>query len=315
MAYKTLPYKIAIVLILLLALPGASVSAQEGNGGYSNGHNVTGAFWTFYNSVPEPLRIFGYPITEAFTDPNGKVMQYFQRVRMEIVNGEVVVSQLGRLVHDETIPVTKIETNTSFCDNFGTKYNVCYEFLLFYEQHNGEKYFGEPISDLFQISENTPSMQYFENVRMEFHPNAAAGEKISLSYLGKMQFDSQYDNPAMLYRVDDITNAPASPVELQAHAFVKNVLAQPNTDQTIYVIVQDAQFQPIENATVYVTLRFPDGTESIKTQLPNQTNANGVSTQPFRVPAYAIDEIIQMDVDVNYMGSEAATTTWFRIWW
>lgn len=315
MAYKTLPFKIAIVLILLLAMPSAAVNAQEGDGGYLNGHNVTGAFWTFYNSVPDPLRIFGYPITDAFTDPTGKMVQYFQRARLDMVNGDIVVAPLGGLLYDQSIPVTSISTNSSFCEDFGTEFNVCYEFLLFYEQNNGEKYFGKPISGLFQINENMPAMQYFENVLMEYHPNAAAGEKISLSYLGKMHFDSQYDNPAMLQRADDITNAPATPVSLKTHAFVKNVLAQSGTDQTIYVIVQDDQFQPIANATVYVTLRYPDGTGSIKTQLPNQTDVNGVSTQPFRVPAYAVDEIIQMDVTVKYNGSEAATTTWFRIWW
>jgi hypothetical protein len=315
MMYKTLPYKIAIVLILLLALPSAAVSAQEGDGGYIKGHNITGPFWTFYNSVSDPLRIFGYPITEAFTDQYGNEMQYFQRARLDMENGEVVVADLGNLLYDVDAPVNDIETNSTFCEDFGTEYNVCYEFLLFYEQNDGEKYFGKPISGLFRISDNTPSMQYFENVLMEYQPNAAAGEKISLSYLGKMHFDSIYDNPEMLHPVDDITNAPATLVDLQAHAFVKNVLAQPGTDQTIYVIVQDDQFQPIENATIYVTLRYPDGTESIKTQLPNQTDANGISTQPFKVPAYGVDEIIQMDVTAIYNGSETATTTWFRIWW
>ena len=242
-------------------------------------------------------------------------MQYFQRARMDIIEGEVIVAPLGEWLYDDTIPVTPIEINSTLCENFSTEYKVCYEFLVFYEQNNGEKYFGKPISDIYQVSPNAPSMQYFENVRMEFHPNAATGEKVSLSYLGKMQFDIQYDDPNMLRGADDITNAPVTQVELQTHAFVKNVLAQPGTDQTIYVIVQDSQFQPVENATVYVTLRFPDGTESSKTRLPIETDANGVSTQPFDVPAYAIDEIIQMDVDVEYSGSEAATTTWFRIWW
>lgn len=315
MTYKTLPFKLALVLILLLAMPGAAVSAQEGDGLYLNNHNVTGDFLAFYTSV-DHLLIFGYPITEAFSDPQtGTEMQYFQRARMEIEDGEVIVSPLGDRLYDKTIPVTTIETSSTFCDDFSTGYNVCYEFLLFYEQHEGEKYFGKPMSDLYQVSPNAPSMQYFENARMEFHPEAATGEKVSLSHLGKMHFDMQYNDPNMLRGADDITNAPATPVDLQTHAFVQNILAQPNTDQVIYVIVQDAQLKPVENATVYVTLRYPDGSLSSKTRLPIETDANGVSTQPFKVPTYAIDEIIHMDVDVEYNGSEAETTTWFRIWW
>jgi hypothetical protein len=316
MTSKTLPFRLAIVLFILLALPGASVNAQEVDGVYLNGHNVTGEFLAFYTDVPDYLLIFGYPITEAFTDqPTGTLMQYFQRARMDIVDGEVTVAPLGDWLYDTTLPVTTIDTGGSFCEDFSTDYNVCYEFLLFYEQHNGEKYFGKPISDLHQVSPNAPSMQYFENVRMEFHPNAATGEKVSLSHLGHMHFNTHYDNPDMLRGTADITNAPATPVELKTHAFVQNVLAQPHTDQIIYVIVQDSQLQPVENATVYVTLRYPDGTLSSKTRLPIETDANGVSTQPFDVPAYDIDEIIHMDVDVEYNGSEAETTTWFRIWW
>ena len=67
MTYKTLPLKLALVLIILLALPGAVVSAQEVDGLYLNDHNVTGEFLEFYTSVPDYLLIFGYPITEAFT--------------------------------------------------------------------------------------------------------------------------------------------------------------------------------------------------------------------------------------------------------
>jgi len=292
MTYKTLPYKIAMVLILLLALPAAIVNAQEVDGDYINGHNLTGEFYTFYQNAPEPLRIFGYPITEAFTDPYGTRMQYFQRARLEIKAGEVIVSDLGWQLYDTTIPVKPVPTNTTYCDNFGTKYNVCYEFLLFYEQHNGEKYFGKPISKIFRLSDTGPSMQYFENALMVYHPDAATGEKIAVSDLGRMHFDMLRHDPALL-----------------------DLLAQPNEDQTIYVIVQDAQLQPVENATVYVTLRFPDGSLSSTTRIPSETDENGVCTQPFTVPDYPVNEIIQMDVSIEYNGSNAETTTWFRIWW
>lgn len=317
MTFKTLSYKILIVLILLLALPGAVVSAQQVDGEYVNGHNVTGKFYAFYHSVPDSLRILGYPITEAFEDQNGKEMQYFQRGRLEVENGEVVISDLGNTLYDVNDDVITNNDKKSLCEDFGTGFNVCYDFLVFYKRNNGEKYFGKPISPRFQIDENMPTMQYFDNVRMEYHPNNPPGEKIVFSELGRMAFDMLHNDPSMLYRADINTNAPIITVNLQTHAFVKNVLAQPGTDQTIYVIVQDDQFQPIENAIVYATLHYPNGNLADTTVMPI-TDGNGVSIQEFKVPtAYAVNEIIQMDISVEHLGKEEAahTTTWFRIWW
>lgn len=316
MRHTKLPFRIAVLLLFLLALPGAVVNAQDAEEWYcpQTGHYVTGAFWAFYNNSPEPLRLFGYPITETFTDNNGHQVQYFQRARLDQHDGAIEVAPLGKLLYDEGAPLAPVSTNSAMCRRFPeTGKSVCYAFLQFYDKYNGAQYFGLPISAL-EERDGGRFVQYFENVRMEWHPNAAEGEKVVLTHLGRLYFDDYVNNPDLTRWVSAGSNIIAAPLELQAHAFVKEALLPANASQTLYVIVQDHQFQPLQGANLLVTLHFPDGT--VKDARPAPTNENGISEFFFPVPdTYEVDEVVQVTVQAVYNGSETTTTTWFRIWW
>lgn len=73
-----------MVGMVLLAIAPLSLLAQSQQERYfpDTGHTVRGEFLDFYNSRGG-LRIFGFPITEEF-QLNGRAVQYFQRVRMEL---------------------------------------------------------------------------------------------------------------------------------------------------------------------------------------------------------------------------------------
>src|SRR6187551_420534 len=72
--------------ILILSSTWVTVFAQTVDFKYfaETGHNVKGEFLTFYNSNPNALILFGYPITEEFPAKDGVTVQYFQRVRFEL---------------------------------------------------------------------------------------------------------------------------------------------------------------------------------------------------------------------------------------
>jgi hypothetical protein len=78
---------ILIFALLFLCTPVAAQSSQadENIRLFSTGHRVSGEFLAFCNSVDDPERIFGEPITEVLQDPLHKNIQfqYFQRVRMD----------------------------------------------------------------------------------------------------------------------------------------------------------------------------------------------------------------------------------------
>jgi hypothetical protein len=316
MRLRKLPFQITILLLLLLALPGAVVHAQEADEWYcpQTGHYVTGQFLTFYHSTPENLRLFGYPITEAFTDNDGHMVQYFQRIRMDLIDGNIQVAPLGKLLYDTGAPLAPVSTNSAMCRRFPeTGKSVCYAFLQFYDKYNGALYFGNPISDL-EERDGGRFVQYFENVRMEWHPNAAEGEKVVLTHLGRMYFDDYVNNPALTRWISAGSDIINTPFEMQAHAFVKDALLPANASQTLYLIVQDSQFAPVEGVNLLVTLHYPDGT--VKDARPSPTDENGISEFVFPVTNhFEVDELVQVDVQAVYNGSSTTTTTWFRIWW
>lgn len=314
---RKLSFHIACLLLFFLAIPGAVAYAQESEERYftQTGHFVSGAFLAFFNETPENLRLFGYPITEAIPDSDGHLVQYFQRVRLDqLVDGSIQVAPLGRLLYEPDAPLAPVSTASSMCRRFPeTGYSVCYAFLQFYDAYNGPKYFGNPISEL-EERDGGRFVQYFENVRMEWLPTAAEGEKVVLTHLGRMYFDEHVNDPALIRSTNPGNAIIALPQELQASAFVKDTLLPLNSTQSVFIVVQDAQFLPIQGANLQVVLTFPDGAQqSFRPELSNQ---NGISELRFPIPnTYQVDDVVKISVEAEYQGGKAQATTWFRIWW
>ena len=94
-----LPMMIGLVLLL----SSSSVKAQDSDSVYvpETGHWIWGEFLRTYNSVPDPLLYFGYPITDDFTDPITKSrVQYFERARFDLLETpegpKVQIAPLGQ---------------------------------------------------------------------------------------------------------------------------------------------------------------------------------------------------------------------------
>lgn len=302
-------------LIILVAGIARIVHAQTSDALYvsETGHWVRGEFLKFYQSQSDPLRLFGYPITEDITDPlNGQVSQYFQRARLDLIvdaNGGMSVqpARLGTLLYEEGAPLADVPTNSAACRLFpaANRY-VCYAFLQFYDAHNGELLFGDPISDL-EVQDGS-FVQYFENARMEWHPEMPSGQRVVLSDLGRIYFDKRIGDQAAL--------SPATTrllVKPKIRAFVSQALIAPNSQQTLFIIVQDQDCRPVEQAMAGIVVRMPDGREEIY-RAP-LTNTDGISVVNFSVGEVLVKEIVQVDVYIDYLGEQAYASTWFRIWW
>jgi len=63
-----------------------------------------------------------------------------------------------------------------------TGHNVCDQFLRFFKARGGAEIFGYPITD--QFTENDRQVQYFQRVRMEYHPELGARYQVQLGLLG-----------------------------------------------------------------------------------------------------------------------------------
>jgi hypothetical protein len=225
----------------------------------------------------------------------------------------VHLSNLGELLYTPGAPLAEVRNSGPACRKFDTGHNVCYAFLQFYDAFQGDLYFGNPISDVEMA--NGRMVQYFENVRLEWRGEVVNGRHVGLSDMGRFHYDlvrggvHEYKPPPP----GDIIGGPAA--SLQLRAFVRHSLLNPNSQQTLYIVVQDQKLRPVRNAAISVTVTLPDG--SVQSYRPPNTDADGISIFTFNIGSIEVKEIVQVSVSAVLPEAqlEQKTSTWFRIWW
>jgi len=313
-----LGFLIAVLFLPVLVISGAA-QTPEPQEFPDSGYTVSGPFLTFYRSLPDPYVLLGHPISDADTDTvTGLEVQYFQRARLELhpeapAGQQVQLSNLGELLYTPGAPLAEVRNSGPACRKFDTGHNVCYAFLQFYDAFQGDLYFGNPISDVEMA--NGRMVQYFENVRLEWRGEVVNGRHVGLSDMGRFHYDlvrggvHEYKPPPP----GDIIGGPAA--SLQLRAFVRHSLLNPNSQQTLYIVVQDQKLRPVRNAAISVTVTLPDG--SVQSYRPPNTDADGISIFTFNIGSIEVKEIVQVSVSAVLPEAqlEQKTSTWFRIWW
>ncbi len=308
-----------VIFILLIAVSMlTSAGSQPPGERYfpETGHMVKGEILAFYNSVSDPLLLFGYPITDEFVDVSSGVRtQYFQRVRLDVqtANGtpQVKIADLGGLLYDYQPLKDGLRESGLNCKRFSTGFSVCHDFLAFYRQNQGDIYFGNPIGPMELRDGRT--VQYFERARFEWRPELLPDQGVALTDLGRIYFDARVGDPFRLGPTQPGFTINTTPVRLQSYAFVGQALLKPGEFQDLYVIVQDQYYNPVEKATVSVKVTLPGGFE--KVYPAPASDAAGLSHIRFPVAEGGLKEVVQVESVISYKGSSASSLTWFRIWW
>ncbi|HWE63282.1 MAG TPA: hypothetical protein VHB98_16320, partial [Chloroflexota bacterium] len=154
-------------------------------------HIVGGAFLYFFNKYGG-VAVFGLPITEPFLE-NGQLVQYFERMRLVQTRTVVAVSALGTQVTAGRYfsPVTPFANRGSRRYFPATGHSLSGRFLIYWRSHHGALLFGAPISEpLYEQNGDgtgrTYLVQYFQNARMEYHPELSGSSyAVSLGLLGQ----------------------------------------------------------------------------------------------------------------------------------
>ena len=158
-------------------------------------HNLGGGFrdyWQSHGGLP----IFGYPLTEEFTE-GGYTVQYFERNRFEYHpenKGTPYVVLLGRLGATVTAgrvfpPIAPFPDRPGHIYLAPTQHSLNSGFLSYWQAHGGLAQFGYPISEeLAEVSPTdgrTYTVQYFERARFEYHPEyGGTPNEVLLGLLG-----------------------------------------------------------------------------------------------------------------------------------
>ncbi|MCC7117128.1 MAG: hypothetical protein IT310_01275 [Anaerolineales bacterium] len=307
---------ISLLTLLLVSANWAAPFAQTADFKYfdETGHNVQGDFLKFYTANPNALLVFGYPISEAFPTKSGLTVQYFQRARFELhpelpEGQRVTLTALGAETYKAQAAMS-IAVNKLACKTFATGFDVCYDFLQFYEKHGGVNQFGNPISAFEYRDEKV--VQYFERARFEWLPGRPESQRVVLTDLGRIYFDKLGEDPALLQPVKPMDNSQSAILRIKARAFLKKAIASTDDAQALFIVLQDQNSRPVSNAACNASLLWPNQrTETLSVN----TNANGVGILPFSFSQQPRGSVVYINVACQYKTLTANTVASFRIWY
>ena len=272
-------------------------------------HNVQGAFWQYYNSLSNPRATLGYPITEQFTNKENKLVQYFQRARLEVTNGEVKLTPLGTLNYQPGLQLNI--DNSMACRSFSTGHSVCFAFLEFFDANGGLDFFGYPISP-FEFQDDV-IVQYFQNGRMEWRPSNPDGQRVVMTDLGTSYFYTAGEDVGLLNAAQPLHLTTKTEVLLlNVRAFPWKAVTFATDSQMVFVVVQDQTLQAVRGATGTAKVTWTDG--SVQT-LDILTGDSGISTLILPVTDQAYGGLVTIEVSVTHGNLSGHTTTSFRIWY
>lgn len=191
----------------MLVTAGRAATAQTTGSGEGRLYPETGRtlaeqFIKYYDKnggIPQ----FGYPVTEARME-EGYLVQWTERQRLEYhpenegTGFDVLLGLLGRELtrgfegprfRSEVVAgaqAAQVGGNTASPDSAftfkETGYTVAEPFLSYWRERGGLSIFGYPISNLYE--DGNLKVQWFERVRMEYHPENPADTQVLLGHLG-----------------------------------------------------------------------------------------------------------------------------------
>ena len=192
---------------------------------------VQGPFREYWESNGG-LFVFGYPITGVFLHEDGLYKQYFERAIFEYhpeyagTEYEVLLQRLGSIRtegREGEQPFQRLEgvTSDENCDYYQeTGHRLCFGFKGFWYANGGLANFGYPISEEFDERNDPPpagdgevyTVQYFERIRLEWHPEYQGTEYEFLLGLLGTEYLERNGAPAEALERQPKDLPPADPI-------------------------------------------------------------------------------------------------------
>lgn len=273
-------------------------------------HNVSGEFLEFFRERGG-LEVFGYPITEEFVDNDGRLVQYFQRFRMELHPDNPSKVQLGSLAEAMGLASPPISQPGDVTQRYyaETGHTLHPNFVAFFDAYGGVDIFGYPITEY--LPENGRFVQYFQRARLEYHPDEPPAQRVQLANLGNIYF-VRASLPA-----DLLGPAPAR-LSGEPYLLVSASVAEPYTSypgqQTVYVYVTsvtEQRSEPAPDVSVVLEVRYPEVEASY---IMPVTNDKGFAALTFDLESAPVGYNAVIRVTATLGSASGGTQTSFVYW-
>ncbi|MBI4770028.1 MAG: Ig-like domain-containing protein [Chloroflexi bacterium] len=240
--------------------------------------------------------VLGWPLYEPYGQ-DGQLRQIYEKgvmVANPTAPGGARLLPLG-LEHRRPAPPVPPAATPGGLYFPETGHNVQNAFAVFYQAHGGRAVFGPPITE--DLLEGNLLVQYFENVRIEWHFGLLELAAIQLASYGR-------ELPPPTASRQPVTPTPtASPVPtlptgpdsgaLSMQAWVDWSILAIGSPQTVHALVKTADGRPVAGASVILSVAFTAA--RITLVLPD-TNAPGQTQQTFSVEPAVPGEFVVYEV-------------------
>jgi len=278
----------------------------------SNGPPVAPEFQNYYQENGG-LRVFGFPLAEAYVDPDSqRLIQYFQRLRLEYdrAQDEVLVSPLGEWALPVAVAQTVPPTSDNSSPALGSEFKVQDAFLKFYQDYDGERVLGPPISD--QIDDGSTRFQYFQNGRLDWVPEAPLGYRVQPGRLGEAHYRQIgiFEDPGRNRPMDS-----AGIREADVSAMLRAPILYAGEQQTVYVDVKTPEGQrPVAGVSVNLTAYYNG--QSVTFSLP-ETDGSGQSYSNLTLEDLEPGQKVRLVIVATSPGGNTIgeTSKSFKSWW
>lgn len=259
--------------------------------------------------------LLGAPITGQCLPGDGRIVQYFENVRLEQApEGDIFPYPLGQWALSGVrsrvpAPVPADSATRTFAE---TGFSVQDQFLTFYEQNDGESLLGPPLSE--QLDEGELRVQYFRNGRLEWRPDAPPDRRVRLSMLGQAHYQQTRgaDMQCDLLGLFDAAETPAA-VRLTA-SVAAPILYTSADEQVVYVKATGPNNLPYGSIDISATVFYRD--EVIEVDL-GETAPDGVASGSLGMISFDPEEDVRLEVTASSRGGAilGRTSLSFKTWW
>jgi hypothetical protein len=206
------------------------------------------------------LQVFGRPLTEPYTAPDGNLEQVYENVVMYSAPDDPSTLHLRNLPillgMTTTPPGPKVyglkENMVFYPVNDDLGYHVPVMFDHFIAEHGGMEISGEPIAEPMMVKGENVARQCFENYCLDYDPNATEDLKTRMAPIGVLYLNKA--NPSIISRF------PFAPDNVQLSVSEDSPqITSKDTESFSLSVLQKKGGLPMPNIAANVKINLPDG--------------------------------------------------------
>src|SRR5574341_1281175 len=275
------------IVVGMAVLRRANASARYFS---ETGHTIREPFFSTFEEHGG-LALFGYPLTDAYENEDGILVQTFQRAHLQLTTRGVELAPIGEALHlGEATPGLEVDP----------------AFRAFYRSHGGESFFGAPLGAARE--ENGALTQDFQRTRIVRDALA----QVRLADLGSIYVAAFPPPDIPGYAAIRLRGTPTPPPDLRARVSIEHPTVVQGGEQIIYLTVEDAEGRPVPGAQALAMLRYDHATAEVEL---NPTDALGLSSARFVAPPALPGSQVVVEVHVLLGEIFLTAETAYMQWW